>query len=114
MGKIQALICSKVHRCQSMALSQSEALIAIRSQLKEAEKDFELSQKAYDDMRLEVKSNESLKKKLEEKEKIISELKNRDISKECNCEESLKKHKWNYEELKKKHSEKVKQYTELK
>ena len=45
----------------------SNELVAIKSQLKEAKKDFELSQKAYNDMRLEVKSNESLKKKLEEK-----------------------------------------------
>merc|ERR1711874_451621 len=99
--------------CINMQHSSNE-LVAIKSQLKEAKKDFELSQKAFKDMRLAVKSNEPLKQKLEEKEKIISELKIRDISKECNCEESLKKQKWNYEALKKKHSEKVKQYTELK
>merc|ERR1711874_308164 len=99
--------------CINMQHSSNE-LVAIKSQLKEAKKDFELSQKAFKDMRLAVKSNEPIMNKLEEKEKIISELKIRDISKECNCEESLKKQKWNYEALKKKHSEKVKQYTELK
>merc|ERR1711874_900763 len=50
----------------------SNELVAIKSQLKEAKKDFELSQKAYNDMRLAVKSNEPLEK-LEEKEKVISE-----------------------------------------
>merc|ERR1711913_20044 len=35
--------------------------------------------------------------------------KNRDISKECNCEESLKKQKWNYESSKKENAYNKKQ-----
>ena len=73
-----------------------------------------MSQKAYNDLRLEVKSNESLKKKLEEKDTIISDLKNSDTGKGCNCEEALKQQKMNHESLKKKHEEKVKLYNDLK
>ena len=53
----------------NMQQTSNEELITIKSELKEAKKDFELSQKAYNDLRLEVKSNESLKKKLEDKKK---------------------------------------------
>ena len=48
---------------ESMALSQSEALMAVKSQLEEAKSDYDLSQKAYNDMRLEMKCHASLKKK---------------------------------------------------
>ena len=52
----------------NMQQTSNEELMAIKNQLKEAKKDLQLSQTAYNEIRLEVKSNESLKKQLEEKE----------------------------------------------
>merc|ERR1711874_679491 len=73
-----------------------------------------LSQKAYNDMRLLVKSNEPLKKKLVEKEKELAEFKSSYVSKDCKCKESVKQQELDYEALKQKHAEKVKQYNDLK
>merc|ERR1711874_41055 len=92
----------------------SNELVAIKSQLKEAKKDFELSQKAYNDMRVAVKSNEPLKKKLVEKEKELAEFKSSYVSKDCKCKEYVKQQKMDYEALKQKHAEKVKQYNDSK
>ena len=48
-----------------MALSQSEALMAVKRQLEAAKMDFNLSQKAYNDIRLKIKAFDSLKKELD-------------------------------------------------
>ena len=104
------------HMSDSTALlkSQSEALMAVKSQLEEATRDYMLSQKAYNDLRLKLKSQESLQEKLAENEQKLAGVKSSDISKDCKCQESLKQQKIDYEALKKKHAEKVKQYNELK
>merc|ERR1712179_460833 len=103
------------HMSDSTALlkSQSEALMAVKSQLEESTRDYMLSQKAYNDLRLKLKSQESLQEKLAENEQKLADVKSSDISKDCKCQESLKQQKIDYEALKKKHTEKVKQYNDL-
>ena len=92
----------------NMKQTSNEEIMALKNQLKEAKT-------AYNEIRLEVKSNESLKKQLEEKENEISDLKNSDTrEQQCNCEEELKKQKISYNNLKKKHAEKVTMYNDLK
>ena len=90
-----------------MRQTSKEEIIAIKNQLK-------LSQTAYNEIRLEVNSIESLRKQLQQKENEISDLKNSDTREQLlKCQEELKKSKTSYEHIKKKHAEKIKKFNDL-
>ena len=94
-----------------MKNTSQQELMAVKNQLKEARKDIEMSNNAYEDT---LKSNESLKKKVSEQEKKLSDLENSGTRKDCNCNESLKQQKLEYEALKRNHNKKITQFNELK
>ena len=91
----------------SMEKTSDEEIMALKNQLKEAKT-------AYNEIRLEVNSIESLKKQLQQKDNEISDLKNSDTREQlCKCEDELQKQKISYENLKKKHAEKIKKFNDL-
>ena len=91
----------------SMGKTSDEEIMALQNQLKQAKT-------AYNELKLEVNSIESLKEHLKLKDNEISDLKNSDTREQLfKCQEELQKQKISYENIKKKHAEKIQKFNDL-